>query len=213
MNLTTIYKRVLLEQILVEVSKNDPIPEITRMKDHLAIIVVGPPASGKSTFVNNFIMPRNPDIKSFNPDDVYSLITGDPTRSKNIPGVDDVGLTSKYLESYIRSGKNFVYDSTGNTVPRIQGIINLARENNYIVIICHLFAPKHIGSARNQQRIRHVDEDYLEIVYKTNQKIISKIYSESKPDNYYIVLSFENKYKFYKYEGGRLAKRKVDKYV
>ena len=156
MRLTTLYKRVLLEQILVEVSKNDPIPEITRVKDHLAIIVVGPPASGKSTFVNNFIMPRGHSIKSFNPDDTYTLITGDPTRSKNIPGVDDVGLTSKYLESYIKSGNNFVYDSTGNTVPRIQGIIKLARENGYKVIICHLFAPKHVGSVRNQQRIRHV---------------------------------------------------------
>lgn len=40
---------------LLENSKNDPIPELAREKTRFAIILFGPPAAGKSTFVEQYI--------------------------------------------------------------------------------------------------------------------------------------------------------------
>jgi len=40
-----------------EWSKNDPIPELSKT-EKLGIILLGAPGIGKSTFVNNFIIPR-----------------------------------------------------------------------------------------------------------------------------------------------------------
>jgi GTPase SAR1 family protein len=44
------------EFINEEYSKNDPIPEINRMKEKLGIVLLGLPGSGKSTFANKFIV-------------------------------------------------------------------------------------------------------------------------------------------------------------
>jgi hypothetical protein len=40
-----------------------------------------------------------------------------------------------------------------------------------------------------------------------------KYFSELNPESYYIVYNIDGKYKFMKYENGKILKRKVDKYV
>lgn len=69
-----------IEYISEEVSKNDPIPEINRIKNGIGIILLGTPGSGKSTFINNFILPKNSSFKKFSTDDVSLLYTKDPNK-------------------------------------------------------------------------------------------------------------------------------------
>jgi len=71
-----------------EYSKNDPIPEINRMKEKLGIILLGLPGSGKSTFANRFIIPHNPNIRTFSTDDVSYMFTKD--KSKYYTGASNI---------------------------------------------------------------------------------------------------------------------------
>jgi predicted protein tyrosine phosphatase len=58
-----------------------------------------------------------------------------------------------------------------------------------------------------------VPEDYIEFAYNTAQENMHQYAREIKPDNLYIVLNIEGKYKFMKYENGKILKKKNDKYV
>lgn len=55
---------------LIEHSKNDPIPELTSNKEKIAIFVFGVPGSGKSTFINNFIISKLKNYKVFDSDEL-----------------------------------------------------------------------------------------------------------------------------------------------
>lgn len=58
-----------------EYSKSDPIPELTWKKDNkLGIFVFGTPASGKSTFIKNFIIPKLRNYKIFNTDGIQKKL-------------------------------------------------------------------------------------------------------------------------------------------
>ena len=83
-----------------EYSKNDPIPEINRMKEKLGIVLLGLPGSGKSTFANRFIVPHNSNIKTFSTDDVSYLFTKD--KSDYYKGASELNITS--LKHYMKSG-------------------------------------------------------------------------------------------------------------
>ena len=93
-----------------EYSKNDPIPEINRMQEKLGIVLLGLPGSGKSTFANKFITPHNKNIKTFSTDDVSYMFTKD--KSKFHKGSSELNITS--LKHYMKSGQNFIYDTTGS---------------------------------------------------------------------------------------------------
>jgi len=54
---------------LLEHSKSDPIPELTwNKKGKTAIFLMGAPGSGKSTFLNNYVLPKLRNYKTFDPD-------------------------------------------------------------------------------------------------------------------------------------------------
>ena len=58
-----------------EHSKSDPIPELTWKKDNkLAIFVFGTPASGKSTFIKDFVVPKLRSFKIFNTDSIQKKL-------------------------------------------------------------------------------------------------------------------------------------------
>ena len=50
------------DYMITEHSKNDPIPEITQ-GGKLAIVLLGPPGIGKSTFAKNYITHKNQNMK------------------------------------------------------------------------------------------------------------------------------------------------------
>jgi predicted kinase len=195
--------------ITEEVSKNDPIPEVLRYSNGLGIILLGTPGAGKSTFINNFIMPRNLKFKSFSTDDVSLMFTKDP--QKYYQGSSDLNIERLLL--FLKSGQNFIYDTTGAQDKNVFDIVKSSRKFGYKIIFIQVMVDIETAKRQNLQRNRTVDEYYIDFVYSRqhqNMKDYSKLLN---PDNYYIVYNLEGKYKYYQYKDGKMYKRKVDKYL
>lgn len=211
----------LFNKLNEELSKNEPIPELFQDKK-LGIFLLGVPGSGKSTFINNEILPKNRNFKSFSTDYVSLKFTGDPNvyfkRKKEdgkVKTATDVNL--KYLENYMKSGQNFVFDTTGDNEQAIIDMNNLAVENGYDIIFITMLIEKSEAKRRNLFRGSKgghlVDEDYIDMVY-ANQLYKTKRYmKELNYSNFYIVLIKGGKFKYYKHTGQEILKHKVDKYV
>ena len=196
------------EFILEEFSKNDPIPEISRFKTKLGIVLIGLPGAGKSTFINNFILPRNQQFKAFSTDDVSTLLTKNPKAYHERSAI----LNIERLSNYIKTGQNFIYDTTGAHEINIFKIVEESREQDYTVIFIQLQTNVEVAKRRNVSRIRVADDDYIDF---TNQRLKQnmELYSMYlKPENFYVVDSTDN-YIFFKYQDGKLLKREYDKYV
>jgi predicted kinase len=201
-------------KITEEVSKNDPIPEITRMGRGLGVILLGAPGSGKSTFAKNYIYPHNRNIKDFSTDDVSFRFTKDA--KKFYPGSTEINLN--YLSNYMETGQNFIYDTTGSNAENVFKIFKLAKDFDYKVIFIAMLVDLETSKKRNILRSEigghFVDEDYIEFVYKNQMKIFKDYHNQLNPDNFYLVFNNNEKYKFYRFsKEGKLLKRKVDKYV
>lgn len=194
-------------KIFEEFSKNDPIPEITTSKK-LAIILLGQPGIGKSTFASNFITHKNRGIKIFSTDDVSLTLSKDPNVYKN--GASELNI--KRLMMYIKGGGSFIYDTTGTFKETVENITRVARENSYDIIYIHLMGTLDLSLKQNSQRKRNVDDEFLRHSYRAQFKNM-KFFSDLNPNKYYIVYNIDGKYKFMQYKDGGLLKRKVDKYV
>lgn len=196
-------------EFIAEKSKNDPIPELSRNKDKFGIIIMGSPGAGKSTFINRFIRPRNPNLKSFSTDDVSTRFTKDPNKFHQ----GSAELNIRRLKSFIANGKPFIYDTTGAHAEQVFDISELAHEQGYKIVFIHMITDIETAKKQNLQRDRKVDDDYLEYAHKEQFKNMSRFNREIQPEKYYVVLNINNKYKFLQYRNGHLLKRKVDKYV
>jgi predicted ABC-type ATPase len=196
------------EFIFEEFSKNDPIPEISKFKTKLGIILIGLPGAGKSTFINNFILPRNPQFKSFSTDDVSHLLTKDPKAYDERSAI----LNIERLSNYIKTGQNFIYDTTGAHETNIFRIVEESRNLGYTVLFIQLETNVEIAKKRNISRLRVADDEYIDF---TNQRLKHnmELYSRYlKPDSFYVVDSTKD-YIFFKYFDGKILKREFDKYI
>ena len=196
-----------------EYSKNDPIPEINRKQDKLGIVLLGLPGSGKSTFAKKFIIPHNSNIKTFSTDDVSLRFSKDPNRY--YPGASELNILA--LKSYMKSGQNFIYDTTGSNDKNVFDITKLAHQNGYsvmfILILIDIETAKKQNAKRGNIGGHLVDDDYIDYVYSTQLRTTKDYVNYIKPDSFYVVLNKDGKYKYYKFDNGELKKRKVDKYV
>jgi predicted ABC-type ATPase len=196
-----------------EYSKNDPIPEINRMKEKLGIVLLGLPGSGKSTFANRFITPHNKNIKTFSTDDVSYMFTKD--KSKFHKGSSELNITS--LKSYIRSGQNFIYDTTGSNDIGVFEVTRDAHKYGYKIMFILILIDIETAKAQNKKRGmtggHTADDDYIDYVYSNQLQTTRNYLKYVKPDSFYVVLNKDGNYKYYKFDNGELKKRKVDKYV
>jgi predicted ABC-type ATPase len=196
-----------------EYSKNDPIPEINRMQEKLGIVLLGLPGSGKSTFAKRFIVPHNPNTKTFSTDDVSYLFTKD--KSKFHTGSTELNIKS--LKSYMKSGNNFIYDTTGSNDINVFEVTRDAHKLGYKIIFILILIDIDTAKSQNKKRGMTgghlVDDDYIDYVYSTQLTTTKNYLKYIKPDNFYVVLNKDGKYKYYKFDNGELKKRKVDKYV
>jgi predicted kinase len=199
---------VKYRDFLLESSKNDPIPELN-LKTKLGIILLGAPGSGKTTFAKDFILTRNQNIKTFSTDDVSLSFTKDPNTYRKGSSELNVNRLKKFMET----GQSFIYDTTGTQEENVRAIHNLAKFNGYTTIFVHVIAPLHVSMSQNKLRDRHVDEDYIRHAYDKQFGNMSKYSSELHPNGYYIVQSKDGKYKFSKYDSGKILKRRVSKYL
>ncbi|MGI9163449.1 MAG: AAA family ATPase [Mycobacterium sp.] len=196
-----------------EYSKNDPIPEINRMSDKLGIVLLGLPGSGKSTFAKRFIVPHNPNIKTFSTDDVSYLFTKD--KSKFHVGSSELNIKS--LKYYIKSGQNFIYDTTGSNDIGVFEVTKEAHKYGYKIMFILILID--VDTAKNQNKKRGMtgghlaDDDYIDFVYSRQLQTTKSYLKYVKPDAFYVVLNKDGNYKYYKFDGKELKKRKVDKYV
>jgi len=196
-----------------EYSKNDPIPEINRMKEKLGIVLLGLPGSGKSTFANKFITPHNKNIKTFSTDDVSYMFTKD--KSKFHKGSSELNITS--LKSYIRSGQNFIYDTTGSNDIGVFEVTKDAHKYGYKIMFILILIDIETAKAQNKKRGmtggHTADDEYIDYVYSNQLQTTRNYLKYVKPDAFYVVLNKDGNYKYYKFDNGELKKRKVDKYV
>lgn len=190
---------------ITENSKNDPIPELNK-KDKLGIILLGAPGMGKSTFVKTFI--RNQTIKTFSTDDVSLMFTKDPNVYHG--GSSEINLNR--LKGFMKTGQSFIYDTTGTQEENVRDIHNLAKFNGYTTIFIHVIGPLDTAIRQNQERDRQVPEDYIRHAYERQFGNMSKYSNELHPNAYYIVQNINGKYKFSKYESGKVLKRKASLY-
>ena len=204
-------KKILESENLLEWSKNDPIPEINRIHKKLALFIFGPPGIGKSTFVRDYILTKNPNFKVVNPDDINKTLTGDPIQKQWNPDSSNLAVT--LIKNLTKSGSNFIYDVTGNSFERVKIATMASKENDYTVIYIHMIGELNKSISQNKKRERQVSIDFLTSSYNKSQQLMVRYSNELKPDSYYIVLHLATGYKFFKYENNILLKRKVDKYI
>ena len=201
------------DYMITEHSKNNPIPEINKMKEKLGIVLLGLPGSGKSTFAKNFIATHNQNIKKFSTDDVSYLFTKD--KSKFHVGSSELNISS--LKYYMKSGQNFIYDTTGSNDINIFEVTNDARNNGYKIMFILILIDVDTAKSQNKKRAitggHLADDEYIDNVYSNQLQTTKSYLKYIKPDSFYVVLNKDGNYKYYKFDNGELKKRKVDKYV
>jgi predicted kinase len=193
--------------IVNENSKNDPIPEITQ-GGKLGIILIGAPGIGKSTFAKNYITHKNQNIKIFSTDDVSLTLT----KQHDVYRKGSSELNLKKLFMFMKSGGSFIYDTTGVKKQNVEVVTQTARDNGYNIIYVHLIGTLDLSIKQNLQRERNVPEDVIKNIY-AEQFTNMRYFSSLNPDTYYIVYNIDGKYKFMKYDGQKILKRKSDRYV
>jgi len=219
-----------------EWSRNEPIPEIIDKPKGLAIFLIGAPGIGKSYFVKKFIHPKNPSIKDFSTDDVSLLFTKDPNEYYKGRETPEGGMTSnagqlnrKRIQQFIETGNSFIYDTTGagkegtdKGYKHIKKMFDLARENRYEIVFIHLLSTLQTSIDQDKLRDRHVDPKYIKWAYAKQmggmidgERVEGNMprYKALGPDEYYVVLSIDQKYTFMKFINGKLARKKGDRYV
>ena len=219
-----------------EWSKNEPIPEILDKPKGLAIFLIGAPGIGKSYFVNKFIHTKNSNIKDFSTDDVSLLFTKDPNEYYTGREKPEGGKTSgasqlnlKKMKMFMTTKNSFIYDTTGagkehtdTGFEHIKEMFDLARENQYEIIFIHLLSTLQTSIDQDKLRDRHVEPHYIEWAYVKQlggeidgERVEGNMprYKALGPDGYYVVLSIDRKYSFFKFIDGKLARKKGDKYV
>ena len=198
--------------------EDDPIPELKETQN-LGVILLGVPGAGKSTFAKQYI-PR--DMKKFSTDDVSLEFTGDP--SKYHPRASEINL--ERLHEHLKTGKDFIYDTTGISERNINKVYQDVKSNGYKVIFILVLIDLSTAKMQNIRRGRlggHMaEEEFIEDVYK-EQLRTTKNYLKLKPDGFYIALSKsyatplhefpQVKYQFMKFdEEGNLMRRRRNRY-
>jgi predicted kinase len=194
------------EFICEKFSKNEPIKELG--DDRLCIVLMGAPGLGKSYFNTNYIQPKK-FLKTFSSDDISLLYTKDHKKYHEPSGE----LNVKRTLEFIKTGKSFVYDTTGSYPDNVLRITKLAKDYKYKIVFIHLTGPLELSLKQDKIRDRQAGDDFIKYSYDTQFSNMKSYYTELKPDAYYIIYNKDGKYKFYLYKNGQILRRKVDKYI
>lgn len=186
------------KNIILERSKNDPIPEITKHKNGLCVIMLGPPGAGKSTFIKDFIKVKNTFI-TVDPDEIakrYKKLTG----LKYTSDIEKYAIIKVFSILNRKEKENVIFDIVGGDDTKIQKIISEAIENNYKIIFIHLSAEFEVLEDRILKRDRKIDYEYFLDAVRKLINFNKEYYDKYKPDEYYYIdTGKSNNYKFFKY--------------
>jgi len=139
------------------------------------IILMGGPGSGKSTIVNNLLNITN--VKIFNVDNEREITAtklgldiSKPEDNEEIlkythGSTDPRNRTLRMLKNMISSDKkelpNIVFDTVGNHIDLMRELIELAKDNNYLVTMVFVKANLELSLDRNRQRRRRLGDDVV----------------------------------------------------
>lgn len=137
------------------------------------IIMVGPPASGKTTLAKH-ISSHFDNYKIVSPDEIRKELTGDASNQEKNPEVFDI--VYKRLIEYLDDGFNVIYDATNCRTTYRMKIIN-ATKGYYSKLVCICFnTPISICLDMNSKRSRVVPEYVIEKMYFTLHKHAPNIF-------------------------------------
>ena len=136
-------------------------------------ILIGIPASGKSTFAKNFVFSHK-DYKIVSTDDIRWKLFGNPSIQGNPKMI--FAIAYKDIMSYLDKDYNVIFDATNISRKNRANLINFLNESGVENIVADYF-PVTIDVAleRNLQRKRHVPE---KVIYKMFGKIEEPKYEE-----------------------------------
>lgn len=127
------------------------------------ILLVGIPASGKSTFREvNF-----PELKVISPDSFVGYTKENPWTPKSV--MIAWKKSDELLMEYINNGESkIIFDATFVNPKRRKKYIKIAKENNIKISAIYINTPFEIATERNKKRdqYRMVPENTMQEMYK-----------------------------------------------
>jgi len=209
----------ILENNINEWSKNDPIPEVSRSKNGVYLTMIGPPAAGKSTFINKYVSVVN-SWKVIDPDEINYILSSNRAEDREYGKWNSSSsrIYSKYIKNIFNNETkpNVIFDNTGNNFERNMEFINYAKAMGYTtVMICVLNTTNKIlqnnikragsyikkditGQLRKSRTL--IPNDYLESILSKITNLISEYKNLKNLDKFYIVLNTEAGYKFLRFD-------------
>jgi predicted kinase len=215
------FQMQLLYESLIEESKNDPMPEITNSKSGTFLAVIGPSASGKTTFISKYVQSIN-DWKIIDPDKMNYILSSNKHAERNYSSFNpktSAGFT-KLIGSLLSNPKkpNIIFDNTGSNFKRNISYIEQAKAldwNTAMVIVLNQSSKialnnlqrsvkpikKTIDASSSTSRAL-VDTDYILDLLGNFKELMYKYKNSDSIDNMYVVINIDNgkAWKFLKFD-------------
>ncbi len=122
------------------------------------VILVGPPASGKSTWGEKFAQKNN--IKKISTDEIRAEIgSGEADQSVSAAAF---GLARQRVSAELSAGRSVIIDATSVNKKARKDWINLARGHGAYVIAVAFEVPRDELLKRDAQRPRHVGPEIID---------------------------------------------------
>jgi len=131
---------------------------------HHAIIVMGPPAGGKSSISQH--LAQNYGAAIVDPDEAKKVIPGyDDGAGAGATHYESVELAKAMAKQIGRDGGNIILPKVGQELKTIRSMIDDLKANGYTVDLVHTSVPIDVAQRRNLSRFlesgRLVDPDYI----------------------------------------------------
>lgn len=139
------------------------LPEIPKINKPELVIMVGYPASGKSTIANEIFRNRN-----------YEVVEGDIY--KTVPKI------LKITREHIKNNKSVVIDATNSSIEKRANYIEFAKSNHYSVRCIHMTTSLEESYKRN--KTRNDDEQIPKIAYS----VYTKYYNEPNENEGFVLI-------------------------
>lgn len=126
----------------------------------VAVIMVGGPAAGKTTYVHNQLLP-NHRLQLVGSDEVKPFLPGYKPDDPGYVHRESVHVAMEHMHKCIRDGDSFVFDGTGLDTWGIKEAMNKARKNGFQVAVHFVKTPVEVALKRLENRERKVPENLV----------------------------------------------------
>ncbi len=156
--------KYIAPEVFFHVDVKFELPDIPKNNNKELIIMVGYPASGKSTIANEIFKKRN-----------YEIIDGDTY--KTVPKI------LKGVTEHLKNKKSVVIDATNSSKEKRQKYVELAKIYNYDIRCIHMTTS--LEESYNRNKTRDVDKQIPKIAYS----VYTKYYNEPSENEGYTLVS------------------------